>query len=196
MKDFRVTITVRNNLLLCAIEDAGYPSAKKFADAYRINYPYLIEYLALKRSPLRQDGTVTPSAELICDALRKNLEEIFPERFMERCLARNRLTAEMGEAELGSLVTGPDAAAQLVIESDARRLLDKALEDLSERSRSIVAMFYGLNGEPRMNLEEIGKLHNVSRERVRGIIMAAEAKLSHPKRSKALREALETLKIE
>ena len=48
-----------------------------------------------------------------------------------------------------------------------------------------------LSGESRRTLEDVGKIFNVTRERVRQIEAKAIRKMRHPSRSKRLREYLE-----
>ena len=61
----------------------------------------------------------------------------------------------------------PSADMELVIES-LRTEINKALEGLSERERSIIEAFFGIN-QPEMTLEEIGTKFKLTRERVRQI---------------------------
>lgn len=195
MKDFRITVTIRNNRLLSAIEDAGYDSALKFASSFDIPYAQVLKYLGLKLSPIKMDGTIRPDAELICDALGKNLHEIFPERFMDKCLERNSMNMEMDQVDFSRMITGPEVTAQRVIESDARRVIDAALEKLKPLYKAVLIRHYCLDGEPAMTLKEIGKMFNISQERVRQMVLASERKLLHPSNSGPLRAALETLKL-
>jgi DNA-directed RNA polymerase sigma subunit (sigma70/sigma32) len=190
MKDFRVSITVKNNLLLSAIEDAGYDSVASFVRAFGMNYSTVNKYLGLKASPIGRDGAINTSADLLCDALGKNLHEIFPERFMARCLERNTLTMEMDEGELARAITGPNTAAQKVIESETRGAIDRALATLPDRTRRALVRHYGLDGEPSGTLEENGKKFGVTGARFRVIVQTGERLLRHPSRSNPLAEAV------
>jgi RNA polymerase primary sigma factor len=65
------------------------------------------------------------------------------------------------------------------------------LSTLSEREASIVRLRFGLtDGRPR-TLDEIGRVHGVTRERIRQIETVTMAKLRHPSRSQALRDYLD-----
>lgn len=48
-------------------------------------------------------------------------------------------------------------------------LINYMLNALDERSRTIVEMYYGLNGYKEMNLHEIGQIFSLSKERIRQI---------------------------
>jgi len=72
-----------------------------------------------------------------------------------------------------------------------RREVEKILSTLSEREAQIIRLRFGIGtGYPR-TLEEVGRIFNVTRERVRQIEAKAIRKLRHPSRSRPLREYLE-----
>jgi RNA polymerase primary sigma factor len=48
-------------------------------------------------------------------------------------------------------------------------LLDRSLDELSDREQKIIRLRYGLNGKSPLTLEEIGKILGITRERVRQI---------------------------
>jgi RNA polymerase primary sigma factor len=59
---------------------------------------------------------------------------------------------------------------------------------LSEREAQIVEMRFGLTDGNQMTLEEIGKLFNVTRERIRQIEARALSKMRHPLQTEELKE--------
>ena len=69
--------------------------------------------------------------------------------------------------------------------SDLRFATAKALSELTHREERILRQRFGINC-PGYTLEEIGKMFNVTRERVRQIEAKALRKIKHPNRSKAL----------
>ena len=68
--------------------------------------------------------------------------------------------------------------------------VERALETLSEREAEVVRLYFGLNREHPLTLEEIGELFNLTRERVRQIKEKAIRRLRHTSRSKVLRAYL------
>ena len=64
------------------------------------------------------------------------------------------------------------------------KLIAAMMSRLSEREKDVVERYYGLNGKDEMNLEEIGSLYGITKERVRQIkframtIMRSEAMMS------------------
>lgn len=71
-----------------------------------------------------------------------------------------------------------------------RREVQRALSTLTQRESDVIALYFGLNGEHSMTLEEIGEKFNLTRERVRQIKEKAIRRLRHTSRSKALKPYL------
>ena len=92
-------------------------------------------------------------------------------------------------SRLGDFVE--DATVQAPDEVVMHGLLHDDLEDvmgtLSEREKMVLKLRFGIeDGHPR-TLEEVGKVFNVTRERIRQIEAKALRKLKHPSRARKLR---------
>jgi RNA polymerase primary sigma factor len=81
----------------------------------------------------------------------------------------------------------PDAG---LINDSLRREVQRALSTLTQREADVITLYFGLNGEHAMTLEEIGEKFNLTRERVRQIKEKAIRRLRHTSRSKALKTYL------
>ncbi|MCL4550976.1 MAG: RNA polymerase sigma factor RpoD/SigA [Bacteroidetes bacterium] len=68
--------------------------------------------------------------------------------------------------------------------------IERALSTLSEREAEVIKLYFGLNKEHSLTLEEIGEKFNLTRERVRQIKEKAIRRLRHASRSKNLRSYL------
>jgi RNA polymerase primary sigma factor len=66
----------------------------------------------------------------------------------------------------------------------------RALSTLSEREAEVIRLYFGLDREHSLTLEEIGERFQLTRERVRQIKEKAIRRLRHTSRSKALRAYL------
>ena len=71
-----------------------------------------------------------------------------------------------------------------------RNEIERALSTLSEREAEVIKLYFGLNKEHSLTLEEIGEKFNLTRERVRQIKEKAIRRLRHASRSKNLRSYL------
>lgn len=77
---------------------------------------------------------------------------------------------------------------EIVTRKLLREQLEKVLQTLSEKEREILMYRYGLVDETEYTLEQVGKMFNVTRERIRQIENKALRKLRHPSRAKYLKD--------
>ncbi len=95
----------------------------------------------------------------------------------------------MGEFVIDDLQKTPfEVTRELLI----REKLKEALSTLTKRERKVLEYRFGLNNQKPKTLEEVGRIFNVTRERIRQIEAKALKKLKHPSRSAKLRMFLET----
>ena len=69
--------------------------------------------------------------------------------------------------------------------------MEKALATLSEREKQILSMYFGLNSEEPLTLEQIGKELGLTRERIRQIKEKAILRLRHSSRARFLQGYME-----
>ena len=72
-----------------------------------------------------------------------------------------------------------------------REQLDEVLDTLTDREENVLRLRFGLDDGKMRTLEDVGKVFNVPRERIRQIEAKALRKLRHPSRSKPLRDFIE-----
>jgi RNA polymerase primary sigma factor len=88
--------------------------------------------------------------------------------------------------EDGSVQAPDDVVMQGLLRDD----LEHVMNTLTEREKIVLKLRFGLeDGHPR-TLEEVGRVFNVTRERIRQIEAKALRKLKHPTRARKLREYL------
>ncbi len=95
-------------------------------------------------------------------------------------------------SRLGDFVEdgGVEAPDEVVLHGLLREDLEDVMKSLTDREKTVLKLRFGLDdGHPR-TLEEVGRVYNVTRERIRQIEAKALRKLKHPTRSKKLREYL------
>lgn len=105
------------------------------------------------------------------------------------------LEAPVGDEEdsrLGDFIH--DSSAPTLFDSASRELLkeqvDQVLGTLSDRERRVLVERFGLNDGRPKTLEEVGRMFQVTRERIRQIEAKALRKLRHPSRGNKLRDYL------
>ena len=71
-----------------------------------------------------------------------------------------------------------------------REQLDEVLDSLTDREENVLRLRFGIDDGKMRTLEEVGKVFDVTRERIRQIEAKALRKLRHPSRSKQLKDFL------
>ena len=100
---------------------------------------------------------------------------------------------EENDTVLGGFIEdeGSTAPTEAVADMMRKKQLLEVLETLTPREEKVLRLRYGLDDGRIRTLEEVGKIFNVTRERIRQIEAKALRKLKHPSRSKKLRDYLE-----
>ncbi len=106
------------------------------------------------------------------------------------------LETPIGEEEdshLGDFIPDDDAPAPENMASSAmlQAHLEEVLSTLTPREERVLRLRFGLDDGKTRTLEDVGKVFNVTRERIRQIEAKALRKLRHPSRSKRLRDFLD-----
>lgn len=182
MKDLRLTITVRNNLLMRAIEDAGFDSVPAFCRAHGLAYRAVVDFVGLRLAPISPRGEWRVQAVKMAEALKMLPEDLFPAAFLTRAMERNKVEREISSADVPSLGFGgvqsiaydPEACT---MKAEALSAMRDALGTLKPREVAVLSAIYGLEtGEPKTQ-QEVACAMNVTRERVRQIQLSAERRL-------------------
>jgi RNA polymerase primary sigma factor len=102
-----------------------------------------------------------------------------------------------GDVSVGDFIEDKSAEnpSEVTSYSLLREKLSDVLTTLTERERKILEMRFGLIDGYERTLEEIGKMYNVTRERIRQIEAKALRKLRHPTRVRHLQGFLETAEV-
>ena len=142
----------------------------------------------------RQELGRDPSVEEYSKHLRLSMEKVREIlKIMQDPISLTTPVGDEDDSYLEDFIedkTGP-SPTRSAHEFLRRREVEKILSTLSEREAQIIRLRFGIGtGYPR-TLEEVGRIFNVTRERVRQIEAKAIRKLRHPSRSRPLREYLE-----
>jgi RNA polymerase primary sigma factor len=102
-----------------------------------------------------------------------------------------------GDVSVGDFIEDKSAEnpSDVTSYSLLREKLSDVLTTLTERERKILEMRFGLADGYERTLEEIGKMYNVTRERIRQIEAKALRKLRHPTRVRHLQGFLEGVEV-
>jgi RNA polymerase sigma factor (sigma-70 family) len=182
MSDYRVRISIRNERLLSAIENAGYASARQCSIANGYPESYVGELVRGLRKPLdTKTGKPTEFCKEVLKILGKNIEDCFTPRQLKG-FKKSSYQIKVDEKELKQLVSYHKNEGDTFLEADLDKKITQVLSiRLTPREEKIVRLYYGIGSETTpQTYEEISLLYQVTRERVKQICDRAIKKLQHP----------------
>jgi RNA polymerase primary sigma factor len=154
----------------------------------------IISKLTKVARKFRQENGRDPTLEEYSKALRLSIDKVRGIlRIMQDPVSLSTPVGEDEDSFLEDFIedgatSEPSEGAQDFLR---HREVERALSTLSEREAQIIRLRFGIGtGYPR-TLEELGRIFNVTRERVRQIEAKAIRKLRHPSRSRVLKEYLD-----
>ncbi|MFZ9981133.1 MAG: sigma-70 family RNA polymerase sigma factor [Cyclobacteriaceae bacterium] len=144
-------------------------------------------------SELEQKYEREPSPDELADVLKVTVAEVIDT--MKISGRHVSMDAPFIQGEENSLLDvlendGEDTPDQGLISDSLRKEVTRALGTLTQREADVIALYFGLNGEHALTLEEIGEKFSLTRERVRQIKEKAIRRLRHTTRSKTLKPYL------
>lgn len=169
----------------------------------------LAEHSRIVRLPLNRVGTINkvnkiaqsleqgferaPNEVEIAEKLEMKPEEVSDTIMMSK--RHNSLDAPFRNGEKNSLIDvveneGQESPDNDLMSESLKNEISAALDTLKERERKIISMYFGIDREYPLTLDEIGKQFSVTRERIRQIKEKAIRRLRHKSRSKKLRAYL------
>ena len=144
-------------------------------------------------SDLEQSYERAPSTKEIADKLEMSPDEVMDT--MKISGQHISLDAPFNQTEENSLLDvieneNQDSPDNFLLNESLSIEIKRALKTLSEREEKVVKLYFGLDREHPLTLEEIGEKFELTRERVRQIKEKAIKKLQHASRSNLLRSYL------
>lgn len=88
------------------------------------------------------------------------------------------------------------ASDEIAMENSLNWEVDKTLSTLTDREAEVIRLYFGINIDNPLTLEEIGKIFKLTRERVRQIKEKALNRLRHQSRSRILKTYYDDLASE
>lgn len=144
-------------------------------------------------SNLEQEFEREPSARELAQELDMDINEVADTlKISGRHVSMDAPFAQGEENRLLDVLENDEQPApDFILMSDSlKREIERALSSLTEREAEVIKLYFGLNEEHSLTLEEIGEKFNLTRERVRQIKEKAIRRLRHASRSKNLRTYL------
>ncbi len=144
-------------------------------------------------SALEQEFEREPSASELAEELDMSLFEVSDTlKISGRHLSMDAPFAQGEDNRLLDVIQDsrqppPD---HILMDESLKEEVRRALKTLTDREAQVIRLYFGLDQEHSLTLEEIGEKFNLTRERVRQIKEKAIRRLRHASRSKHLRAYL------
>lgn len=216
MKDVRIELRFRNNLILEHMERKGIKSVAELCRLSGAQQIPLGRIINMKTSPIRKPpgGAWRSPVSLeppesyeqvrwridvrrIAKFFKVTPEMLFSDFQTDLAIETNVAALKLDSRDAHYHLEG---LRQQLLESPEVSMIRAALPEVTQeclgtldpRERGVIEMRFGLGGHPTMTLEQVARAENVTRERIRQIESKALRKLRHPDRAKMLKPFLET----
>ena len=190
--EFRVKVSVRNNLILEAVEAMGYTNLHKFAKDNGLSLWLLYDTINLKKAPLLGSGEFSQFAMSLMEVLGACPTDLWTEEQLRMKLRSNSTERVLGkEAMVEALAMNSRAAIENIEDKLDKETLEHLISDrldaLTPREALVLKMRYGFDEYDPHSLEEVaeklpkeyadGTISRYTRERIRMIEAKALMKI-------------------
>ena len=183
----RAEIRFKNAEFIVSLERNGYKSIADFSRQSEIPYHALIDYANLNMV-FTDDETKQKMIEML-DSDEWTLFEQYRE-VVERENGVTKIVTDIPMDRIISLenkslllLESPDGVDEGMIKESLGQEIAEVLDTLKDREKQVLKLYFGIDGEEEMTLEEIAEEYGLSRERVRQIKEKAVRRLRHRSRS-------------
>jgi RNA polymerase sigma factor (sigma-70 family) len=196
--EYRIKISVRNNLILRALEEAGYKSVTDFCETNDLNESSINSLISFRSRPVRNDGSFTKSAIYLMEYLYVTSSDLWTPEQLGLRLIKSSVKRNIGQVELNATLSVNQNTAisyetpeDIIFAKEKQERINKILDSLIGKEKKVLEMRFGLNDADEHTLEETGSQIDVTRERVRQIEAKALRKLRHSSHAKHLKEFID-----
>ena len=189
MKEFRLKVSVRNNLLLSAIEEQNYKSVAEFERACGLGMGRINNLVAMREAPISTSGEFSKNAKLVMEVLGAAPTDLWTEQQLtiklktnsgERAIDANLVQHLLEQKDRTDYLPSPEDS---LLAAETAAIVEQVLCTLKPREKDILQERFGRD----LTLQEVGNHHGLSKERIRGIESKALRKLRDKKRAPILK---------
>ena len=183
----RAEIRFKNSEFIVALKRSGYRSIADFSRQSEIPYYLLIDYANLNM--VFTDDKIKQKMIEMLDSDEWTLFEQYRE-VVDRENGVTKIVTDIPMDQIISLsdkkllqIESPDGVDEFMIKESLGQEIVEALDTLKDREKQVLKLYFGVDGEEEMALDEIGVEFGITRERVRQIKEKALRRLRHRSRS-------------
>ena len=185
MKDYRIEVKIKNNLLWQAMQSKGIKNAAQLARAVDLTPSLIGRYLNLQEPVYTKQGDYKPSFMKICDFFEMIPVDLYPEERMNDPLLKNKGAIEIGKSELKQLIVKESDPLALLHQDRRSDAVHELLGMLRKKEADILAKSMGIGGG-ECTMAEIAEEYGISTARVYQIRDKAIRRLKYPPRLSAV----------
>lgn len=169
--EVRVSVEVRNNLILSRMDGGGFKSVNELSLKAGISAAVLGRLVNMQVSPLRTNMKWKDAAVKLANFFGCLPEDIFTKKHINNVLETNRIEAEASFVDIYWSLSERGAEKMLpekiVFENERAGVVSKLLSTLKPKERGVIRLRFGLDGGEELTLEEAGKTLGLTREGAR-----------------------------
>lgn len=150
MKDIRVIVRIKNNILISKREELKL-NQMDMANVIGVSSQKYKDIENLKIYPIDKHGEWWPEALDIAEYFNMNVEDIFPEAMSH--IKTNKNTFNISSNNMQSLASASDPI-KLLETKESKNNINKALDTLTPREKDILEQRFGLNGKEETTLRK------------------------------------------
>ena len=197
MDEYRIKVTVRNNLLFTAIENAGYKSSAQFCRANSLSEQSVSAMVAMRMPPINKNGEFCELATQLMEILGAAPTDLWSQAQLTLRLKKNGGEKVVSEDAIPWLLEQNNTMMTLPspedehIKTETSSVINDILNSLPPRAAKVLRLRF----EHDLTLDEVADSFDVSKERIRQIEKKALLRLKNiAGRGKQLREIYEEQK--
>lgn len=200
MKDYHVTLTVKNNHLFNYMQMKGINTAKELSKQTTVSESTIGNFLNLQVAPMGRNRW-KPTVLTLAEFFKCQPEDLFPPQHIHEPMEKNKASFEMSSQDVTEITsslrqTALSPEVSMMIGQSNDYLHKRLQEILDPRSYEIIKARFGLDTGEVDTLDKLGKRFKVAGSRIRQIELKALKKLrfqARPKIDPHFSEAIKTI---
>ena len=200
MKDYHVTLTVKNNHLFNYMQMKGINTVKELSKQTTVSESTIGNFLNLQVAPMGRNRW-KPTVLTLAEFFKCQPEDLFPQQHIHEPMEKNKASFEMSSQDVTEITsslrqTALSPEVSMMIGQSNDYLHKRLQEILDPRSYEIIKARFGLDTGEVDTLNKLGKRFKVAGSRIRQIELKALKKLrfqARPQIDPHFSEAIKTI---
>ena len=171
MEEYRLKVSIRNNLILKLIEETGAKSVAEFCRNNGLSQPCVHKIIAMTDCPIKSNGEFSKIAKELMEVLGACPTDLWTSEQLNMKLSKNSHEVFMDKHSLQAAICGeatpifPKMPDEVLSKIERTNIVNKLLDSkLSKKQKHIVRM--AIDSDLEKNLTDAAKSMNLSSTRV------------------------------